>query len=66
MRKRHKIPWNPRQGAVQRPRISRRHFLGGLIGIGTARSWALVLNQSHEERLSLHEADYYRIQDLAG
>ena len=66
MRKRHKSPLNPRQGAVQRSLISRRHFLGGMIGMGTATALGPVLEHRHGDRLSLHEATFYKPHDLAG
>ena len=66
MRKRKKSPLNLRQGAVQRSLISRRHFLGGIIGIGTATALGLVLEHKRSDRLSLHEAAFYKPHDLAG
>ena len=66
MRKRDRGPWIPRKHRDQHPLISRRNFLGGMMGLGTVSALALRLAYGREERLSMHEADFYRLHDLAG
>lgn len=65
MKKRRNSPRKPAQGA-SRPLISRRRFLGGVLGIGTAATLGLGPEGRRQDRLSAHEADFYRPHGLAG
>jgi len=64
MKRRQNSRHKPAEG-VLRPRISRRHFLGGIIGIGTATALGLVPEARRPDRLSAHEAAFYKPHGLA-
>jgi len=64
MKKRQNSRHKSAQG-VMRPLISRRHFLGGIIGIGTATALGLVPEARRQNRLSAHEAEFYKPHGLA-
>ena len=66
MRARKKSPLKSRPGTRRRVGISRRHFLGGILGVGSAMALGVALKHRREERLSLHEADFYKLHDPTG
>jgi len=66
MRESKKSPLKPRPRARRPFGISRRHFLGGILGMGSAMALGLALKHRREEGLSLHEADFYKRHDPAG